>query len=188
MPLVILALFIGIPLIEIYLFIAVGGWIGVWPTIGLVILTALVGTTLLRRQGLATLARAQAETEANRLPVRELFDGVCLLFGGMLLLTPGFMTDAFGLALLMPQLRGMLGRGLWKLVERSKGVHFSVYGAGGNPQGPGNGRGPGYGAGGPIIDGEEFGVERDNPHGKPGSGDGSGDGNAEPPPRIERRN
>ena len=178
MPLVILALFIGIPLIEIYLFIAVGGWIGVWPTIGLVILTALVGTTLLRQQGLATLARAQAETEANRLPVRELFDGVCLLFGGMLLLTPGFMTDAFGLALLLPQLRGLIGRGLWKLLQGSKGLHFTVYGAGGNPRSPGNGPGRGPG-GGPILDGEEFGVERDNPPGGSGSTDDT--------PRIEKQ-
>ena len=178
MPLVILALFIGIPLIEIYLFIAVGGRIGVWPTIGLVILTALVGTTLLRQQGLATLARAQAETEANRLPVRELFDGVCLLFGGMLLLTPGFMTDAFGLALLLPQLRGLIGRGLWKLLQGSKGLHFTVYGAGGNPRSPGNGPGRGPG-GGPILDGEEFGVERDNPPGGSGSTDDT--------PRIEKQ-
>ena len=178
MLLVILALFIGIPLIEIYLFIAVGGWIGVWPTIGLVILTALVGTTLLRQQGLATLARAQAETEANRLPVRELFDGVCLLFGGMLLLTPGFMTDAFGLALLLPQLRGLIGRGLWKLLQGSKGFHFTVYGAGGNPRSPGNGPGRGPG-GGPILDGEEFGVERDNPPGGSGSTDDT--------PRIEKQ-
>ena len=178
MPLVILALVIGIPLIEIYLFIAVGGRIGVWPTIGLVILTALVGTTLLRQQGLATLARAQAETEANRLPVRELFDGVCLLFGGMLLLTPGFMTDAFGLALLLPQLRGLIGRGLWKLLQGSKGFHFTVYGAGGNPRSPGNGPGRGPG-GGPILDGEEFGVERDNPPGGSGSTDDT--------PRIEKQ-
>ena len=178
MLLVILALFIGIPLIEIYLFIAVGGRIGVWPTIGLVILTALVGTTLLRQQGLATLARAQAETEANRLPVRELFDGVCLLFGGMLLLTPGFMTDAFGLALLLPQLRGLIGRGLWKLLQGSKGFHFTVYGAGGNPRSPGNGPGRGPG-GGPILDGEEFGVERDNPPGGSGSTDDT--------PRIEKQ-
>ncbi len=174
MPLVILALFIGIPLIEIYLFIAFGGWIGVWPTIGLVILTALVGTTLLRQQGLATLARAQAETEANRLPVRELFDGVCLLFGGVLLLTPGFMTDALGLALLLPQLRDLIGRGLWKLLQGSKGFHFTIQGAGGNTHGPERGS-----SGGPILDGEEFGVERDDPQ-----NESRRTGN---PPRIERR-
>ena len=176
MPLLILALFIGVPLIEIYLFIAVGGVIGVWATIGLVILTALIGTGLLRQQGLATLARAQAEMQEDRLPVRELFTGVCLLFGGALLLTPGFMTDAIGFALLIPPLRNIIGRGLWRILERSKGVHFSVSGMGG----PGRDapRGP-HGRGGPILDGEEFGVERDDP-------DPARDG-AAPTPRLDDR-
>lgn len=157
MPILILALFIGVPLIEIYLFIQVGGWIGVWPTIGLVVLTAIIGTTLLRQQGLATLARARSELDQERLPVRELFDGVCLVFGGALLLTPGFMTDAFGFALLLPPLRAILGRGVWAAMARSRNVHFSVYGAR-----PGPGPGGRAGRGGPVIDGEEFGVRRDD--------------------------
>lgn len=157
MPILILALFIGVPLIEIYLFIQVGGWIGVWPTIGLVVLTAIIGTTLLRQQGLATIARAQAEMQHDRLPVRELFDGVCLVFGGAMLLTPGFLTDALGFALLIPPLRAILGRGVWATMARSRNVHFSVYGAqaGGRTHG-------GAGRGGPVIDGEEFGVQRDD--------------------------
>lgn len=174
MPLLILALFIGVPLIEIYLFIQVGGWIGVWPTIGLVVLTAVIGTAMLRHQGMSTLARAQAELQEDRLPIREIFNGFCLIAGGMLLLTPGFLTDALGFALLLPPARAILGRGLWKLMERSRGVHFSVHGTharGGNPQGgnprgdePGTGRGRGPGGGaGPVIDGEEFGVDRDDP-------------------------
>ena len=163
MPLLILALFIGIPLIEIYLFIQVGGSIGVWPTIGLVILTAVIGTALLRQQGLATLARAQADLDRQQLPVRELFNGVCLLIGGLLLLTPGFLTDALGFALLIPPLRAILGRGVWAAMARSRNVHFSVSGG---PSGPGGSHGPGdpppRGPGGPIIDGEEFGVRRDD--------------------------
>lgn len=165
MPLLILALFIGVPLIEIYLFIQVGGLIGVWPTIGLVILTAVIGTAMLRHQGMATLARARAELQEDRLPVREIFNGFCLLAGGMLLLTPGFLTDALGFALLLPPARAILGRGLWRLMERSRGVHFSVHGvrtSGRSPQGGRPGRGPGRGAG-PVIDGEEFGVARDDP-------------------------
>lgn len=161
MPLVILGLFIGIPLIEIYLFIEVGGWIGVWPTIALVIVTAFIGTSLLRQQGLATLARAQAEIREDRLPLREIFNGFCLLVGGVLLLTPGFLTDALGFALLIPPLRTVIGRGLWKLLERSKGVHFSVHGARASSRtGPGQRNRPG--GGGPVIDGEEFGVARDD--------------------------
>jgi UPF0716 protein FxsA len=151
MPLLILALFIGIPLIEIYLFIQVGGSIGVWPTIGVVILTAVIGTALLRQQGLATLARAQADLDRQQFPVRELFNGVCLLIGGLLLLTPGFLTDALGFALLIPPLRAILGRGVWAAMARSRNVYFSVSG-GPPPRGPG----------GPIIDGEEFGVRRDD--------------------------
>jgi UPF0716 protein FxsA len=151
MPLLILALIIGIPLIEIYLFIQVGGSIGVWPTIGLVILTAVIGTALLRQQGLATLARARADLDRQQLPVRELFNGVCLLIGGLLLLTPGFLTDALGFALLIPPLRAILGRGVWAAMARSRNVYFSVSG-GPPPRGPG----------GPIIDGEEFGVRRDD--------------------------
>ena len=156
MPLVILALFIGIPVIEIYLFIQVGGWIGVWPTIAIVILTAFIGTSMLRQQGLATLARAQAEINQDRLPVREIFNGFCVLVGGVMLLTPGFLTDALGFALLIPPLRAIMGRFIWKLLERSRGVHFSVYGTG---SGPSDGSRP---DGGPVIDGDEFGVARDD--------------------------
>ena len=179
MPILILALFIGIPLIEIYLFIQVGGAIGVWSTIGLVILTAFIGTALLRQQGLATLARAQSELDRQQLPVRELFDGVCLLVGGLLLLTPGFLTDALGFALLIPPLRAVLGRGVWAALARSRNVHFSVYGDG-NAQGGGGhhrpGQQPGPGPGGPVLDGEEFGVRRDEDDPDP----------SDPPPRLGR--
>lgn len=161
MPLVILGLFIGIPLIEIFLFIEVGGWIGAWPTIALVILTAFIGTALLRQQGLATLARAQAEINEDRLPLGEIFNGFCLLVGGVLLLTPGFLTDALGFALLIPPMRAVLGRFLWKLLEGSKHVHFSVSGGGPNPHGPRGPRGRTRSrGGGPVIDGDEFGVAR----------------------------
>jgi UPF0716 protein FxsA len=162
MPLLILALFIGIPVIEIYLFIQVGGWIGVWPTIGLVILTAIIGTTMLRQQGVAMLARAQVEIQQNRLPMQEIFNGFCLVIGGVMLLTPGFLTDALGFSLLLPPLRAILGRGLWKLLERTRGVHFSVYGAGNGAGTPGGT--PDGTPGGPVIDGEEFGVARDDEH------------------------
>jgi len=178
MPILILALFIGIPLIEIYLFIQVGGAIGVWSTIGLVVLTAFIGTALLRQQGLATLARAQSQLDQQQLPMRELFDGVCLLVGGLLLLTPGFLTDALGFALLIPPLRAILGRGVWAALARSRNVHFSVYGDG-NTQGGGHHR-PGQqtGPGGPILDGEEFGVHRDEGR------DGDDQDPSDPTPRL----
>lgn len=101
-------LFLAVPLLEIYLFIQVGGWIGVWPTIGLVVLTAIVGTFLLRWQGLVTLARVRRSVDAGQIPAREMLEGVFLVFGGALLLTPGFFTDAVGLACLLPAARGLM--------------------------------------------------------------------------------
>ena len=90
-------LLLVVPIVEIALFIKVGGLIGVWPTIGIVIATALAGAALLRRQGLATLRSARASLADNRFPIDEVFDGLCLAVAGALLLTPGFFTDAVGL-------------------------------------------------------------------------------------------
>ena len=97
-----------VPLIEIALFIQVGGLIGLWPTLAIVVATALAGTMLMRTQGFAVWRRAQDSLARNELPVREVFDGLCLLVAGVLLLTPGFFTDAIGLALFVPQVRDLL--------------------------------------------------------------------------------
>ena len=110
MAIILLVAFIAVPLIEIAVFIQLGGLLGLWPTLGLVILTAVVGTWLLRLQGLATLLKAQQHMQQGVLPKRELFDGFCLLFAGALLLTPGFVTDGFGLALFIPAFRDLLRR------------------------------------------------------------------------------
>lgn len=103
-----LAAFIAVPLLEIAVFIQVGGLIGLWPTLGLVLLTAVAGTWLLRMQGMATLSRARSQLDQGVLPARELFDGLCLVFAGALLLTPGFVTDSLGLLLFVPALRDLL--------------------------------------------------------------------------------
>ena len=86
----ILLLFIAVPIVEISVFIQVGDVIGLWPTIAIVILTALMGTAMLRQQGLSTLMRAQSAMNEGRLPATELFDGLCLVIAGAFLLTPGF--------------------------------------------------------------------------------------------------
>jgi UPF0716 protein FxsA len=104
----VLLAFIGVPLVEIAVFIEIGGILGLWPTLGVVIGTAIVGTTLLRHQGMATLGRARSILEAGRIPMAEVFDGVCLLLAGALLLTPGFVTDLAGLLLFVPALRSAL--------------------------------------------------------------------------------
>ncbi len=150
MPLLLIfLLLVGIPVIEIALFIEVGGWLGVWPTIGLVVLTALAGSVLLRLQGLAVLARVQASVDAGRLPLSELFDGLCLLVAGIVLLTPGFFTDAIGLLLFLPGLRTLL-RGLATHIALRRGFTVDTGPAAGGGFRTDTG-GDGHG---PIIDGE----------------------------------
>jgi len=97
--------FVAVPLIEIALFIKVGGLIGLWPTLAIVLLTAIAGSTLMRAQGAAALARIRAAFDEMRDPSRPLADGAMILFAGALLLTPGFFTDTLGLLLLAPPVR-----------------------------------------------------------------------------------
>ncbi len=110
MGLVLFLLFLLVPLIEIGVFIEVGGLIGLLPTLGLILLTAVLGTWQLRAQGLSTLARARQQMEQGQLPAQELYDGFCLIIAGALLLTPGFVTDAVGFALFVPAFRRLLRR------------------------------------------------------------------------------
>lgn len=116
--LVFLLLLIAVPLAEIGLLIRLGEVIGLWPTLLAIVLTAVAGIWLLRRQGFATLARAQASLEAGRLPLAEIFDAVCLLLAGALLLTPGFLTDGLGGLLLLPPFRALLRLALAALLAR----------------------------------------------------------------------
>ncbi len=122
------------PIVEIAVFVEVGGLIGLWPTLATVVLTAFIGTALLRQQGLATLSRAQQEMAAQRVPVRELFHGICLLLAGALLLTPGFVTDAVGFALFVPPVRETIGQWLWAYASAHGGFQFNV--SGGAPPAP----------------------------------------------------
>lgn len=111
-----LTLFILIPLLEIWLIIQVGSQIGALSTIGLIVLTAVIGVALLRQQGLATLNKVQRQMQAGELPATGMLEGMLLFFAGALLLTPGFFTDTIGFILLMPPLRKAIA--LWVL-ERS---------------------------------------------------------------------
>lgn len=98
-------IFFAVPLLEMLLLIEVGSAIGTLPTIGLVILTAIVGVWLLRLQGLATINRVQEKLQQGIVPDTELLEGVMLIIGGALLLTPGFATDVAGFVCLLPGLR-----------------------------------------------------------------------------------
>jgi len=97
--------FIIIPVVEIYLLIAVGREIGALFTISLVLLTAAVGLSLLRQQGLETFFRARNKIDTGELPAKEMIEALIILFSGALLLTPGFATDLFGFAGLVPRFR-----------------------------------------------------------------------------------
>lgn len=103
-------LFVGVPVLEIALFLQVGGWLGMWPTLGIVILTAAVGTVLVRSQGLAQLTKLQNSFQEMRDPTETLAHGAMVLASGLLLLTPGFFTDAVGFALLVPGVRTVILR------------------------------------------------------------------------------
>jgi UPF0716 protein FxsA len=97
--------FLIVPFVEIYLLLQVGGLIGAFPTIFLVVTTAALGAWLLRRQGFATWQRFQSNLAQGTIPAYEMIEGPILLVGGALLLTPGFFTDILGFACLLPGLR-----------------------------------------------------------------------------------
>ena len=105
---ILLILFIGVPVLEIYVLIKVGGVIGAGWTVALVVLTAVLGAALLRQQGMSALARARASMDAGQVPALELIEGALLVLGGALLLTPGFVTDAVGFVCLLPPTRQAL--------------------------------------------------------------------------------
>lgn len=112
---ILLILFLTIPLVEIYLLIKVGGIIGAFPTVFMVVFTAVLGAWLLRIQGFSTMTRVRRTMAKGGIPAMEMLEGAVLLVSGALLLTPGFFTDAIGFVCLVPSLRRtmirwMLGR------------------------------------------------------------------------------
>lgn len=146
MPFLLLLLFIGVPIAEIALFIGIGGEIGLGWTLACILATALLGTALVRQQGLQTLARARSAMAENRMPIGEVVAGICILVAGALLLTPGFLTDALGFILLIPPLRTLLVKGAVRQMQ-ARGQFTSA------PDRETWGARHG-GSGGPVIDGE----------------------------------
>jgi UPF0716 protein FxsA len=164
---ILLIAFIGVPLIEIAVLIQIGGWIGLWPTLGLIILTAIVGSMELRSQGLATVAKLRTQLDQGELPAQTLFDGVCLLFAGALLLTPGFVTDIAGFSLFLPPVRRFLRVTVGRAVAKRAEVHVH------------------HSRGGPAARGSrETVVDVEYEDITPGGRDGPDDG--DPPDRIPR--
>lgn len=142
--LALVAALVGMPLLEIYVLVQVGQVIGAWWTIGLLLVMSVLGTMLVRREG----ARAwRALTEAlhtGRMPARELADGALILVGGALLLAPGFVTDAFGMLLILPLTRPVARRLLTGVVSQRL---LATATTGGNARRPGP-------TGGPVVRGE----------------------------------
>ena len=98
-------LFILIPLLEIWLFIILGGFIGVYPTLFVILLTAILGTFLVKTQGINVLKEIQSKFNGLENPTEPIVHGAMILFAGALLLTPGFFTDTIGFLLLLPKVR-----------------------------------------------------------------------------------
>ncbi len=109
---ILLLIFIIIPIIEIVVFIYVGGELGIVNTIAIVIITAIIGTYMLQKQGLSVLLNAQNDLNEGKPPIGSVVDGIFLLIAGAFLLTPGLITDAIGFLLFVPQFRSFLAKNL----------------------------------------------------------------------------
>jgi UPF0716 protein FxsA len=149
MPFLII-LFIVVPIAELYVIIQVGELIGLWPTLALLLLDAIGGSLLLKHQGRGAWRRFNEALAQRRFPGREVVDGVLIVIGGTLLVSPGFITDIFGLFLLIPPTRALARAVLRRFTIGRVAILGSFPGGGsfggrgGGPFGPG-GSGPGPG-------------------------------------------
>lgn len=167
-------LFVLMPIVEIAVLIQVGGAIGGWTTIGIVILTAVIGTVMLRQQGMATLGKAQQRMAAGEMPAQQMLEGLLLLIGGILLLTPGFITDFFGFCTLFPWSREFLAK---KLASKSMaGAGIFV---GGTPFSNQPGPGPTGGTPGPRPERNRTGTSQSGTPERPSKGGDVIDGDYE---------
>ncbi|WKN50549.1 FxsA family protein [Nocardioides sp. Arc9.136] len=140
-----LVLFVAVPLAEIYVLIQVGQVIGAWWTIVLLVLDSILGSWLIKREGGRAWAALRTTLASGRMPAREIADGALVLIGGTLMLSPGFVSDAFGILLILPVTRPFFRRLLTSVVARR--LVMAGPGGPGFPrtprQGPGNGGRPG---------------------------------------------
>jgi UPF0716 protein FxsA len=163
-------LFIALPIVEIVVLIKVGAAIGALNTIGLLILSAMIGTALVRAQGLATLGKAQDSLARDIFPAKAMFDGICLLVAGFLFVLPGFVSDAIGLLLVLPPVRTLLRRLIWQHLEHGGTTRVWINGeeVTPGPRGPQPGPNP---ARGPTIEGDWREVDADRLTGRRDDGD-----------------
>ncbi|OGW79792.1 MAG: hypothetical protein A2Z83_03690 [Omnitrophica bacterium GWA2_52_8] len=117
---VLLTAFVVVPLVELALLIKIGQWMGVFNTIALVLLTGVSGAWLARRQGFQVIQNMNREFAAGRMPAETMFDGILILCGGLLLLTPGVLTDMIGLILLVPAGRRFVKKWIRRKIETAQ--------------------------------------------------------------------
>ena len=167
-------LFVGIPLLELFILVQVGQVVGVLPTIGLVVITGAAGAALARLEGLRTVWKLKAELARGNLPSGALLDGAAILFGGALLLTPGILTDILGFSFLLPPTRKVLLKRIRKGLEgRLKSGAIRITHIGGFSGVGTSGWGPpeGWPQGRPdssgeiVVDGKEIVIEEDETEG-----------------------
>jgi UPF0716 protein FxsA len=136
-----LALFIIVPFVELFILIRIGQAIDVWFTLGIIIVTGYLGATLARRQGRAVLAQLKAQLSAGQLPASSATDGVLILIAGAFLITPGLLTDAAGFLLLLPPVRARIRAALQESFRAQLGqqvsAHFGAWPPGFGPRGHG---------------------------------------------------
>jgi UPF0716 protein FxsA len=150
-----------IPLLEIAAFVVIGGEIGVFYTLALIVVTAIIGSILLRIQGFGLLAKIRTDMDAGKVPARELVHGLMIMIAGVLLLTPGFVTDACGFLLFVPPLRDAA----WRVVKS----RFKVVNVG--EQAPFSDQGSRESSAGPTIDLSDEDFEREPDPNSPWSDD-----------------
>ncbi|HKZ15707.1 MAG TPA: FxsA family protein [Solirubrobacterales bacterium] len=176
MGLLLVLLFIVVPIAELYVIIQVGEWIGVWPTLLLLLLDAVVGSWLLKHEGRAAWRRFNEALAERRIPAKEVADGFLVILGGALLIAPGFITDIFGILFLIPPTRALARKVLYRFtVGRVAIVGFpggpvgGGWGAGrrGGPEG-GNGATRSYDY---DVEAEEVGEDADFDHRLPPASD-----------------
>ncbi len=164
---VLFILFAVLPILEIALLVNVGSIIGGWNTIGLVILTAFIGAYFVKREGISTLQTAQAKMQRNEVPGKELVEGLMLVIAGVLLVTPGFITDIFGFMFALPGSRHLIAAQVSKHMKMRvvvPGVSPDMSGGfGQNPfnQGPA-GQNPFHGGHNPFHGGQNGHANQDN--------------------------
>jgi UPF0716 protein FxsA len=145
MGLLLVLAFIVVPIAELYVIIQVGEWIGVWPTLLLLLLDAVVGSWLLKHEGRAAWRRFNEALAERRIPAKEVADGFLVILGGALLIAPGFITDIFGILFLIPPTRALARKLLTRFtVGRVAVVGFpgGMGGFGGGRRGPSDNPGP----------------------------------------------